>query len=144
MQLAALSEVGRLEIRVDGYTYFWSGTAEGHTQSVTTALQSRISSSRPWTTFAMSESLRLVHSQGALTVVSVCPNKLTGINQTKIKRRETKTPSKQLDSIVEGHPAGHIRLVLGNFNAQVVGPHGWSNVLQITVSDSWTWPGVTP
>ena len=124
MQLAALSEVGRLEIRVDGYTYFWSGTAEGHTQSVTTALQSRISSSRPWTTFAMSESLRLVHSQRALNVVSACPNKLTGINQTKIKRRETKTPSKQLDSIVEGHPAGHIRLVLGNFNAQVVGPHG--------------------
>ena len=41
MQLAALSEVrrlGRREIRVDVYTYFWSGPTEGHTKGVTIAV----------------------------------------------------------------------------------------------------------
>ena len=41
MQLAALSEVRRLgrgEIRVGGYVYFWSGPAEVHTQGVTIAV----------------------------------------------------------------------------------------------------------
>ena len=42
VQLAALSEVGRLEIRVDGYTYFWSGPAEGNTQGVVIAVANEL------------------------------------------------------------------------------------------------------
>ena len=41
VQLAAISEVrrlGRREIRVNVYTYFWSGPTEGHTKGVTIAV----------------------------------------------------------------------------------------------------------
>ena len=43
--MVALSEVrhlGRGETRVDGYTYFWSGPAEGHTQGVVIAVANEL------------------------------------------------------------------------------------------------------
>ena len=56
-----------------GYTYFWSGPAEGHTQSVAIAVVDQllpvVDEIRCVSERLMS--LRLKHSQSALTVVSV-------------------------------------------------------------------------
>ena len=142
VQLAALSEVRRLgrgEIRVGGYTYFWSGPAEGHTQGVAIAVADQLLPAVD-DIRCVSErlmSLRLRHSQGALTVVSVyAPTNTRGKTKPDQDQKtlDKDTFYRQLESVVEGRPAGDTPLVLGDFNAQVgssrtgfedvVGPHG--------------------
>ena len=140
VQLSALSEVrplGRGETRVEGYTYYWSGLTEWHTQGVAIAvadcLLPAVDDIRCVSERQMS--LRLRHSQDALTVVSVyAPTDTRGpkLDQDQ-KARLKDTFYRQLESVVEGRPAGDTPLVLGDFNAQVgssragyqdvIGPH---------------------
>ena len=126
VQLAALSEVRRLgrdEIRVDGYTYYWSGPVDGHTQgvaiAVTDCLLPAVDEIRCVSERLMS--LRLRHSQGVQTVVSVyapTDTRSPKLDQDQ-KARLKDTFYRQLECVVEGRRAGDTPLVLGHFNAQV-------------------------
>ena len=95
LQVVRLSEFRRHrrdEIRVDGYTYFWSGLAPSSRGAYPGPRYCSHGSTPPGRMngiHCVSErfkSLRLKHSQGVLIVVSVyAPNKLTGKNQTRPK-----------------------------------------------------------
>ena len=87
--MAAFSEVWRLgqgQIGVGGYTFFWSGPVRTLTHGLTIAVSD-------WLLLAMDNirrisdrlmSLRLRHSIGALTVVTVYTSTNVGTKATKI------------------------------------------------------------
>ena len=132
--VAALSEVRRPaagEISVGGYTYYWSGRADGrHTEGVALAVADRlvplISEVTPVNERIMR--LRLTHSIGVVSFVAVYAP--TGMSEFSAKEAfYTK-----LDSVVGTVPGSDTLIVLGDFNATTgsvrngyeacVGPHG--------------------
>ena len=132
--IAALSEVrrpGTGEIRVGGYTYYWSGRADGHhTQGVAMAVADRLVPLIRDVT-PVSERilrLRLVHSLGVVAIVAV----YAPTGDSDISTKEAFYA--ELNSVVDAVPKGDTLIVLGDFNATTgssrdnyetcIGPHG--------------------
>ena len=135
ISVAALSEVrwpGTGSTSAGGYTFYWSGRPDGwRTGGVAIAVAGHllpavdIGSIRPISERLMS--LRLRHTMGTLTVISVYAPTDQADGQDK------DLFYLQLSSVVEGCKAGEIPLLLGDFNARVgseragyedvVGPH---------------------
>ena len=132
--VAALSEVrrpGSGEISVGGYTYYWSGRADGrHTEGVAVAVSDRLTSLVKEVT-PVSERimrLRLAHSMGAMSIVAVYAP--TGVSELSAKEAFYA----ELNSVLDAAPKRDTKIVLGDFNAVTgtsrdgyeacIGPHG--------------------
>ena len=132
--VAALSEVrrpGNGEISVGGYTYYWSGRADGrHTEGVAVAVSDRLISQVKEVT-PVSERimrLRLAHSLGVMSIVAVYAP--TGVSELSAKEAFYA----ELNSVLDAAPGRDTKIVLGDFNAVTgtsrdgyeacVGPHG--------------------
>ncbi|KAG2456919.1 CFDP2 protein, partial [Polypterus senegalus] len=117
ISVAALSEVCRLgtvQISVSGYTFYWSGRSDGcHTRGVAVPvadwLRPMVFDVTPFYKRIMG--LRLRHSLGALSVVSVyAPTAVSDVSARE-------TFYSQLRSVVDGCPQGDTPLVMGDFIA---------------------------
>ena len=132
--VAALSEVrrpGKGEISVGGYTYYWSGRADGrHTEGVAVAVSDRLISQVKEVTPVPERimRLRLAHSLGVMSIVAVYAP--TGVSELS----EKKAFYAELNSVLDAAPGRDTKIVLGDFNAVTgtsrdgyeacVGPHG--------------------
>ena len=132
--VAALSEVrrpGSGEISVGGYTYYWSGRADGkHTQGVAVAISDRLTSQVKEVTPVSERTmrLRLAHSLGVMSIVAVYAP--TGDSDLSVKEAFYA----ELNSVLDAAPRRDTKIVLGDFNAVTgtsrdgyevcIGPHG--------------------
>ena len=134
MDIAGLSEVrwpGNGETSSEGYTYYWSGMADGtRLRGVAVAISSRLASAVDEVT-AVDERImrvRLKHTMGFMSLVAVYAP--TEVSETE----EKEVFYAKLESILDQCPRRDVLVVLGDFNAvtgtdragyeKCIGPHG--------------------
>ena len=134
VDVAGLSEVrrpGNGEISSGGYTYYWSGMANGtHLRGVGIAISSRLSSAVVEVTTVDERIMRvrLRHTLGFMSLIAVyAPTEMC-------ETLEKETFYAKLESIIDQCPRRDVLVVLGDFNAVTgteragyeicVGPHG--------------------
>ena len=136
VSVAALSEVrrpGKGQISIGGYTYYWSGRADGrHTEGVAVAVADRLAPQiRDEDVTPVSERimrLRIPHTLGWISVVAVYAP--TGVSDVTTKEAFYA----KLHAVVDAIPKVETLIVLGDFNATTgtsrdgyescVGPYG--------------------
>ena len=132
--VAAFSEVrrpGRGQISVGGYTYYWSGRADGqHKEGVAIAVSDRVASQIKEVTPVSERTmrLRLAHSLGVVSFVAV----YAPTGESELSKKDAFYA--ELESVMDAAPKRDTKIVLGDFNAVTgtsrdgyeacLGPHG--------------------
>ena len=134
VDIAGLSEVrrpGNGEIRSEGYTYYWSGMANGtHLRGVAVAISDRLSAAVVGITTVDERIMcvRMKHTLGFMSLISVyAPTEVCD-------QEEKEVFYAKLESLLDRCPRRDVLVVLGDFNAVTgtdragyevcVGPHG--------------------